>query len=117
MITVRTIFSEISFDQYKEYAIYFESYEADRYGRPLSPDSEEVKNGQYYDFGHIIIETETKKYALKCVYEPYQWVAELLDYIDAHREEEHLLLDMSRLMKSGDDFVEFECSDCCVSKI
>lgn len=113
MITIRTFFSEISIDNKKEYAIYDESYEADEYGYPLPRDSEDVKTGNCYSYGHIIIETERKRYTLKKVYSAYEWVADLLDYIDSNRHEENIFINMSELVKSdGNSFREFVCSSC-----
>ena len=96
----------------EEYIIYHDSYDADRYGRPLASDSEKVKTGHCYDFGNIYFETAHKRYVIKRVCQTFDWVVELLDYIDDHKNEENIYIDMSRLKKCSDDgYLDFECGD------
>ena len=110
MITIRTLFAQINIDQNKEYIIYDVNYPADRFGRPLPEDSEDVKSGNCYDYGNIIIETERKRYTLPTVYSSYEWVADLINYINSHRDKEHIFVDMFELWKLPDGtYREFDC--------
>lgn len=108
MITIRMLFSQISFDPNKEYVIYEEQYPADRFGHPLPEDSEAVKAGKYYEYGNIFIETERKKYTLTAVYSAYEWVSRLIDYINSQKDTDSIFVDMFELWKLPDgDFREF----------
>lgn len=118
MITIRTVFSQINIDNKKEYMIYHDSYNADRFGHPLADDSEEVKSGHYYDYGNIYFETAHKRYVIKRISCAYDWVAEILDYINNHKEEENIFIDMSCLNKAPDGhYYDFECGDCYAERI
>ena len=103
MITIRGLCFVINIDDNQEYVIYDKSYHADMYGDPLPEDSEEVKKGHYYDFGDIVIETNTKRYTLKKVNDSYHWVRCIIDYIYANRTNEKIFIDMYKLDKIGDD--------------
>lgn len=110
MITIRTLFAQINIDPNKEYIIYDEQYPADRFGHPLPEDSQEVKSGEYYEYGDIIIETERKKYTIKSVYSSYEWVAKLIDYINSHKGTDSIFVDMFELWELPDgSYREFEC--------
>ena len=109
MLTVRTLFSEFKIDNSKEYAIYEESYKANYLGEPLDPNSEEVKAGKCYDYGNIFFVTETKKYIIPCVYCAYDWVAQLLDFIDSKQKDEDVFVDMNSLAQLGDGYKDFDC--------
>lgn len=57
--------------------------------------------------GDINILTPMAKYSFKSVSFAYDWVDALLDYIDAHRNED-VFVDMEQLLKCGeDDFCYF----------
>lgn len=110
MITIRTLFAQINIDQNKEYVIYDVNYPADRFGRPLPEDSEDVKSGNCYDYGNIIIETERKRYTLPTVYSSYEWVANLINYINSQRDKDRIFVDMFELWKLPDGtYREFDC--------
>ncbi len=111
MITIRTLFSQFSFDNKKEYAIYETAYPADKYGRPLDEekDAETIKNGHFYEYGSIIVKTPQAKYELSGIYSAYEWVTELLDYINAHKREENIFVDMNMLIRDSEDgYREFD---------
>ena len=108
MITIRTLLAQISIDPNKEYAIYDVQYPADQLGHPLPEDSEEVKSLKYYEYGNIVIETERKKYTITSVYCSYNWVANLLDYINAQKNTGDIFVDMFQLCELPDgSFQEF----------
>ena len=117
MLTIRTLFYEFKIDNSKEYAIYEESYKANYLGQPLDPDSQEVETGKYYEYGNIIFFTETKKYSITKVYCAYEWVVELLDFIDSKKNDENIFINMNSLVKLDDDYKEFECGEIYVESI
>ena len=119
MITIRTHFFQITFDNKKEYAIYHDSYIADAFGQPLPEEcGETYPLEESCVYGNIIIETEIKRYYIKSIPKAYQWVVELLDYINARKDQEDIFVDMDMLMPSGDgEFYEFDCLGCDVEKL
>lgn len=118
MITIRTLFAQINIDPHKEYVIYEVDYPADKFGRPLPEDSEDVKTGHFYEYGNIIIETERKKYTIPTVYCSYQWVADLIDYINSQKDTENIFVDMFELWELPDGtYREFNCGKILVETI
>lgn len=111
MITIRSLFFVINIDDNQEYVIYDKGYPADWMGNPLPKDSEEVKTGRYYNFGDIIIETNTKRYTIKKFRDSYQWVDWIIDYIYANKEKEKIFIDIFELDKMDDgSYREPDCS-------
>ena len=109
MIIIEAGLVEISIDDKKEYAIFHESYPGDEFGHPISEDSPKYESGDFYEYGHIFIETENKRYCLKTVPDIDDWMIELLNYIRTNREQENIIVDMSELKESPDgDFYIFE---------
>lgn len=93
MITIRMNFAEISFDNTKEYTIYYQN----------DNPSYELEEGD------IIILTQSVKYYMEKVNVAYDWIEQILCYIDLHRNEENIFIDMNKLTEKSDgEFREFE---------
>ena len=84
MITIRTLNSEIKFDQNKEYAIHHVSYDS-------------------IDYGDIVVVTEKRRYSIKGVYKPYDWITKILDEVKSKSDEKNVYIDMNELHIDGTD--------------
>lgn len=115
MITIEAGLAEITIDNKKECAIYHTTYASDKYG---STEAEEFKTRNFYEYGHIFIETENKRYCLKAVLDVDDWMIELSLYMHRHRNEKNIVVNMSELMESPDgEYYIFGFDECCVERI
>ena len=83
---------------------YWYDYYGDSYGNPVDDDS-----GDIYEFGNIYIETANKKYIFQKVSCAYLWVSEIIDYIENHKNEDMIFINLNELQKTQDGkYDEFE---------
>ena len=113
MITIGNRHFEISFNNKSDYAIYHIDYPADIDGNVLDEkkDAEIIKQRKFYNYGNIIILTPLAKYSFNKVWHADYWAYLLLNYINAHRDEEDIFINMDRLYFDEDEdmFLFFFC--------
>lgn len=104
MIFIRSHFEMVCINTNLEgFAIYTEDYDGDRFGNPVEQSVDS------YTFGHLIIETHKKRYIFKKVYEAYSWACSIVDYIEEHKDDLHIFIDLNKLRSYiKDEYEEFE---------
>jgi len=111
MLFVRTFFEGVIFANNESVVVYDEQYAADLYGNKLPADDERLSSGKYYEFGDIIFESPSMKVVFTKVYTSYEWCVHILDYIEKHLSDNVIVIDLNALIKSGDDYREFNCGN------
>lgn len=95
MLIIRSTFFQIVIPDNEPYAIYSIDYYVDKDGTILT----ETDRSDVYEYGDIIIQTPSTKYIMKKVYSAYDYAAQIIDYIEEHRNDDQIFIDMYKLNK------------------
>lgn len=79
MLIIKTLFSLVCIPDNIPYIIYSEDYLLDKEGN--QKDYSDPDSGKCYEYGDLLIETETVTYRFCKIYSCFQWVAWLNDKI------------------------------------
>ena len=113
MLIIKSSDFEFNIDNKKEHAIYLEKYIPDRDGQPQTDEPKRKLFNYNANCGHIIFETEYKRYILEAVRDPDYWILEILNYIELHRNEKNIIIDLFELQEDSNgalnDFQFFGC--------
>ena len=107
MIIIRTLLDMICINENEEFVIYQEGYYGDEMGNPVTI-AEEIIDDKEHFYGNIFIVTPNKRYTYRKVFAAYAWVINILDYLEKHRNEENIFIDLNKLFHCQDGgFCEF----------
>lgn len=94
MLIIQDYSFQIAIPSNEAYAIYSNDYYADKEGNILT-EIDSLSN--VYEYGDIIIQTSSTKYILKKVYTAYDYVSEIIRYIEKHRDDDVIFIDLYEL--------------------
>ena len=107
MIIIRSLLDMICINEEEEFAIYQEGYYGDEQGNPVVFPETVIDDREHF-YGNIFIETPNKRYSYHKIFAAYAWVIELLDYLEKHKNEENIFVNMHKLIPNPDGgFYEF----------
>lgn len=101
MIIIKSLFFQITIPSDEEYAIFSNDYYIDCEGNVF--DKPALDKLDVYEYGDIIIQTARVIYIIKRIYSAYDYVANIIHYIDEHINDSIIKIDMSELNENWYD--------------